>query len=423
MPALEFWFDYSCPYAYVASTRAAALADRLGVPLSWRPMLLGGVFAARQAPQNLAATLPVPKALHLLRDQARFADRAGVPLRHPPEHPRRTVDALRATLAAGVDPTLIAAFYRAYWAEGRPVEDRAEVLRIAAETGHPLDAAALDAQKDALRARTEEAVSLGVFGAPTWVWRDGGETRLWFGGDRTDAVEAHVRAATGQPPAPAPTPTPARPGATVDFWFDYSSPYAFLGALAVPGLEARTGATVRWRPMLLGAVFKAVAQANVPLFTFSAPKQAWTMRDLVESAARLGSPLVMNPHFPLKTTLPARLTLAHPDPVGFARRVFHATWVDGLDTTDLAVLRGLGADEILAPGSAADGPSIEAALLAAAEAQKEALFANTAEALEAGVFGAPSWVVRRPDGGPWLFWGQDRVDQVEAALGGWTPPA
>lgn len=418
MAALEFWFDYSCPYAYVASTRAAALAARLGVPLAWKPMLLGGVFAARQAPQNLATTLPVPKAAHLLRDQARFADRAGVPLRHPPEHPRRTVDALRATLAAGVDPALIAAFYRAYWVEGRPVEDRAEVLRIAAEAGHRLDAAALDAHKDELRARTEEAVSLGIFGAPSWVWRGAEEPRLWFGGDRTDAVEAGVRAATGQPPAPPAPPLPALPGARVDFWFDYSSPYAYLGALAAPALAERTGAPVRWRPMLLGAVFKAVAQANVPLFTFSAPKQAWTLRDLTESAARLGSPLVMNPHFPLKTTLPARLTLAHPDPVSFARRVFRATWVDGLDTTRLSVLRTLGADEIVG-----DGPATDEALLGAAEAQKEALFTNTAEAVEAGIFGAPSWVVHRPDGGPWLFWGQDRVDQVEAALGGWTPPA
>ena len=52
---------------------------------------------------------------------------------------------------------------------------------------------------------------------------------------------------------------------TLDFWFDFSSPFAYLASTQVDGLAARTGATLRWRPMLLGAVFKTIGQVDVPL--------------------------------------------------------------------------------------------------------------------------------------------------------------
>jgi len=185
MPTLDFWFDYSCPYAYVASTQVEALAARTGATLRWRPMLLGGVFRAVATPQNLAAGLSPQKARLLAVDQQRMAERAGVPLNHPPEHPRRTVAALRATLARGNDPALIHAFYRAYWVEGRAIEDEAVVRAIA---GEDVD---LEAGREPLRQLTDEAIALGVFGAPAYVV--GG--RLWWGQDRQHFVEAALRRA------------------------------------------------------------------------------------------------------------------------------------------------------------------------------------------------------------------------------------
>lgn len=182
MATLDFWFDYACPYAYVASVQVEALAARTGATLRWRPMLLGGVFRAVNTPQNLAHTLPPAKARHLLVDQVRLADRAGVPLHHPAEHPRRTVAALRATLARRCDPAVIHAFFRAYWVEGRAIEDEGVVRAIAGEVD-------LEAQREPLRQHTEEAVALGIFGAPAYVV-DG---RLWWGSDRQPLVEAALR--------------------------------------------------------------------------------------------------------------------------------------------------------------------------------------------------------------------------------------
>lgn len=184
MKTLDFWFDYSCPYAYVASTGVEAFAADLGARVRWRPILLGGVLRAVGSPQHIAATLPPAKARHLLVDQARLAALAGVPFDPPPEHPRRTVAALRATLARGNDPAVIHAFFRAYWAERRPIEDEAVVRAIAGDVD-------LDAAREPLRAQTDAAIAMGVFGVPVYGVGD----RWWWGGDRLPLVRAALEAA------------------------------------------------------------------------------------------------------------------------------------------------------------------------------------------------------------------------------------
>jgi 2-hydroxychromene-2-carboxylate isomerase len=192
---------------------------------------------------------------------------------------------------------------------------------------------------------------------------------------------------------------------TLDVWFDYASPFAYLASTQVDALAARTGATLRWRPMLLGAVFRAVGQADVPLYAMSEPKRSWFLGDLTQWAAWWDVPFRYNPHFPLRTVLPLRVTLAAADPGPLVHRLYRAAWVHGLDIADPSVLVDIGVDP---------------ALVAAADGQRDALRTNTDEAVARGVFGAPSFVVDDR----WLFWGQDRLDQVEDVLRGtWTPPA
>ncbi len=191
---------------------------------------------------------------------------------------------------------------------------------------------------------------------------------------------------------------------TLDFWFDFSSPYAYLASTQIDGIAARTGATLRWRPMLLGAVFKEVGQVQVPLLAASAAKQRHYALDIERWAAWWNVPFTFPATFPIRSLLPLRTYLAHPDPIPFAHAVFRAAWADGRDITDPAVLRACGAPE-------------EA--LEAAPAMKQALIDQTSEAVAAGVFGAPTCIVD----GKWLFWGQDRLDMVERCLGGWVPPA
>ncbi len=192
---LIFYYDVVCPYAYLASTRIEALGARVGVPVEWRPILLGGVFKAIGGPDMPGALMPASKAKLSLLDLMRYAALYDVPLKIPIGHPRRSVDAMRLCLAvSGAERVkLTHALYRAYFVDGRDISDRAVLAAIAREAGTAEAALAkLDdpAHKDALRAATDVAVADGVFGVPAFVVaRDGGERRLFWGQDRMHLVE------------------------------------------------------------------------------------------------------------------------------------------------------------------------------------------------------------------------------------------
>jgi 2-hydroxychromene-2-carboxylate isomerase len=402
MTILEFWFDYSCPYAYLASTRVEAMAQRTRTTLRWEPMLLGGVFAAGGTPQNLSETLSPSKAKHNLLDMQRWAQRFGVTLTMPSGHPMRTVDALRATLASGIDPKVIHGFFRAYWVEGRPVSEPEVMRAVLTEAGHDASAilAKLGEHKDDLRARTERAIERGVFGAPTFVVEppESGDAlyRLYWGQDRLHFVE---RALGPAPRVRGSYPVPSRPH-TLHFHFDFSSPFAYLASTQAENLASRTGAVLVPRPMLLGAVFKAIGQADAPIATFSPAKQRYYGKDLERWAKSWGVKFAWPSRFPMNTVKALRTYLALPDENkrAFREACFRAYWAEDRDISDEAVLRELAGDEAVSKiGS---------------QEIKDQLFAATKQAVDAGVFGAPTWIVD----GEQLFWGQDRLELVEAAL-------
>jgi len=188
---------------------------------------------------------------------------------------------------------------------------------------------------------------------------------------------------------------------TLEFFYDFTSPYTYLASTQVEGLAARAGATVRWRPFLLGGVFKATGN-RAPLET---PAKARHMLvDLERWSRRLGVPFRFPATFPIPTVLALRAALAAEAAgrlVPFSQAVFRAAWAEGQDVSSPQVLAAL------ADGAGLDG----AALVAAAPGFKEALVRQTAEAVERGAFGAPTFFV-----GEALFVGNDRLDFVEAAL-------
>ena len=405
MASVDFWFDFSCPYAYLASTQVEAMAQRVGATLNPKPMLLGGVFRAVEQPQNLAATLGAAKSRHMRDDLRRFAAHWDVPLSFPAGHPQRTVTALRAVLVVGAPYMPLAhAFYRAYWVDGIDISTDEGVATVLTAEGH--DAAAVIAQtrtpevKSALRALTDDALAAGVFGAPACVV-DG---QMYWGQDRLAPVERALGA----------TPTRyvgVRDAAPTEFWFDFSSPFA---AIASAGVEAMFGEAVTFRPMLLGAVFKAVGTDNVPLATFSAPKQAWAKADMDRQAEAVGFPLRWPSRFPMRTVLPLRVLLQiGPDtPAGraFVRATFRAYWAEDRDISQPEVISEI------AQGLALDGEALVAG--ANDPSVKDALRASTEAAVERGVFGAPTLVVMRPDGERSLYWGADRMELAARAARG-----
>lgn len=191
--------------------------------------------------------------------------------------------------------------------------------------------------------------------------------------------------------------------ARVDFFFDLSSPYSYLAATQIEAVAARAGAEVAWRPMVLGAVFKATGNA-MPAHV--AAKAKYMFDDLARWAEQYGVPFRFSSRFPLNTIKAMRLVVAveaEGKAGPLARALFDAMWVDDRDVTDDATLR-----------AAADAAGVDAAkALAAVEtpAVKDRLRANTDEAVARGAFGAPAIFV-----GDQLFWGNDRLHHVERAL-------
>ena len=192
---------------------------------------------------------------------------------------------------------------------------------------------------------------------------------------------------------------------SVEFFFDFGSPASYLAWTQLPALCAASGATLIYRPMLLGGVFQATGNASpvaVPA------KGRYMLTDLARFAARYGVPLRFNPHFPINTLALMRgaVGLQLREPQRFADYVaamFRAMWVEG---------RNLGDPAIAGEALAQAGFDPQAVLaLAADTAVKDALKANTEEAVRRGAFGAPTMFV-----GDQMYFGQDRLDFVREEL-------
>jgi len=191
MKELQFFFDFSSPFAYLASTQVEDLARRNGARLVFRPFLLGGLFKAIGTADVPLFTMPEAKRRHALADMARWADHYGVPLRFPARFPMNTVKPLRMVLEVPEEqrPALIHPLFRAYWAEDRDLGDDAVLAAVAEAAGFDGAALVVGAKTDPIKARlkeaTDEAARLGLCGAPSFLVGN----LLFWGQDRLAFVE------------------------------------------------------------------------------------------------------------------------------------------------------------------------------------------------------------------------------------------
>jgi 2-hydroxychromene-2-carboxylate isomerase len=192
---LEFFFDYGSPYSYLADTQVEAIARRTGAALVRRPMLLGGVF---KATGNASPMTVEAKAAWAGNDMPLWARFYKVPFKRNPYFPVNTLGLMRGAAAAEIDGVFERyhpAVYKAMWVDGRNLNDMKEVAAVLSEAG--LDAKKFGARiqdqdvKDRLKATTDEAVSRGVFGAPTCFVDD----KMFFGNDRLPFVELALKGA------------------------------------------------------------------------------------------------------------------------------------------------------------------------------------------------------------------------------------
>ena len=194
--AIDFYFDFSSPYGYLASTRIDELGARHNRAVNWHPLLLGAVFKTTGGQPLI--TVPI-KGEYAARDIARTARFHGIPFRMPAVFPLPTQAAARAMLwmrerlGDAQANAFAKAVYRAYFIDGADISQPETVLALAQPFG--ADPAALSegmsrqSIKDALRAQVDEAMRRGVFGSP-FVIADG---EPFWGFDRFDQLNAFLK--------------------------------------------------------------------------------------------------------------------------------------------------------------------------------------------------------------------------------------
>ena len=197
--------------------------------------------------------------------------------------------------------------------------------------------------------------------------------------------------------------------ATLEFFYDCSSPWTYLAFTRVQPVVARTGAIIVWKPILVGGVFNAVNRDVYERRANPDPrKAAYSAKDLQDWARMAGLKIVMPPPvFPVRATLAMRCALAAQEAgkvIEFSQRCFESYWSDGKDISQLDVLKDV---------CAAAGVD-EKQILARAQTDpiKDRLRANTDEVIARGGFGSPTMFVNETD----MYFGNDRMELVEAAL-------
>jgi 2-hydroxychromene-2-carboxylate isomerase len=196
----------------------------------------------------------------------------------------------------------------------------------------------------------------------------------------------------------------------IAFWFDFSSPYGYIASELIGDVAARFGRTVDWHPILLGPIFKAVGTAPLIMLPI---KGEYSKRDFDRMARYHGVPYRLPEKFPVGTQVAARAfyLIADGDAAmarEFAKRIYRAYFSQGRDIADPAVVLTIAAE------AGADTAALVEPLKG--EAIKERMKVEVENAMKAGVFGSPYFLL---DGEP--FWGVDRIPVLEEWLrrGGW----
>lgn len=191
---MEFFFDCSSPWTYLAFHNIQPLAAEFGEPIVWRPILVGGIFNSVNPSVYASRENPVPVKQHYMRkDLGDWARSAGLRIKMPPSvFPVNSVKAMRGCLLLAPEGKLVPfarAVFEAYWGDDKDISQDAVLAEICANLGIDRDRffAGIASQpiKDALKANTEEVMRRGGFGSPTIFV---GAEDMYFGNDRLPLI-------------------------------------------------------------------------------------------------------------------------------------------------------------------------------------------------------------------------------------------
>jgi 2-hydroxychromene-2-carboxylate isomerase len=189
MPQLTFWFEFASTYSYLSAMRIGKLASEAGVDIVWKPFLLGPIFKAQNwdsSPFNIYPS----KGNYMVRDITRIAEERGLSFHMPDPFPQNGLHAARLALVGleeGWGREFIEAVYKAEFTGRRNIADRptlaSALATVRAAPEQAFASAEMPEVKGKLRANTEEAQALGIFGAPSFTTENG---ELFWGDDRLE---------------------------------------------------------------------------------------------------------------------------------------------------------------------------------------------------------------------------------------------
>jgi len=189
---IEFFFDCSSPWTYLAFHNIQPLAKEFGEEVSWRPILVGGIFNTVNPSVYASRETPVPlKARYEFKDLNDWARSAGLAIKTMPTvFPVNSVKAMRGCIFAGKDIVPFArAVFEAYWGEDKDISKDDVLAEICKRVGIDpqkfLAGIAAQAIKDQLKANTDEVIARGGFGSPTIFVA---KTDMYFGNDRLPLI-------------------------------------------------------------------------------------------------------------------------------------------------------------------------------------------------------------------------------------------
>jgi 2-hydroxychromene-2-carboxylate isomerase len=420
MNKITFCYDIVCPYARLATTQVEALAQRCQAQLEFKPILLGGLYKLDNAAQGASGSatdiMSDRRRAYNLMDLTRQASRFNVEVKMPNNHPQKTL-ATQRILASVEDETLrrkvTHRLYDYYWKEQGDMTSLEKLQTVLKPFQIDVQVAETEAAKTKLHNNTSWAYQKGAFGVPTYVVEQpsSDEETIYFGGDRSHFVEQffnknhqsypnEFRVTKGVPSKDISEKK------KIAYYFDFSSPWTYLAHKQLYRLHDY--GEVERIPVLLGAIFRQVGNAMIPIETFSANKRAYYMRDFLENAEYHKIPVRYTDHFPLRTVQALRIACLEPQVIDI---FFQAAWLENQNLGDENVLRSLlikhfpqlNADELLIRSKSNEA--------------KDQLLQNTEQAIKSNVFGCPTFIVDDH-----LFFGQDRIPMLQDYLSGWKPP-
>jgi 2-hydroxychromene-2-carboxylate isomerase len=201
---IEFFFDCSSPWTYLAFHHIQPLAAEFGVPIRWRPVLVGGIFNAVNPSVYASRENPVPsKRDYMLKDLQDWARVAGLRIVFPPRvFPVNSVKAMRACIVLDAQNKLVpfaSAVFEAYWDRDEDISQDAVLAQACVRAGGEpkalLVAISQSSVKEQLKTNTDEVMRRGGFGSPT-IFVNGDD--MYFGNDRLPLVRAALQRARGR---------------------------------------------------------------------------------------------------------------------------------------------------------------------------------------------------------------------------------